>query len=242
MIKGALTGRRRAEVAPLAGDEPVAEHPVPARAPVPPRPVRRDDVAARRVRRAPAAVGGVVRGRVAPPVEPPPQLRDAELHGRDPPRRVRGHAAVSASSHPAASTLPHRMNWPSPRAAAALPGSGGAEATHVQAAVPLPPPHPGLRSSFAMTSDGTVQLEAAAGAPPQPRTKIPVREETPYPAPLSDARVSETVRSQEGATATTKVEALGSKDRIGYGAAAAPRGSSAAPAVWLKARMMGQSP
>jgi len=66
-------------VAPLAGGEPVAGHPVhQARAPVARRPARRHHVLARRVVGALAAAGGVR----ARPVEPPAQLRHGELQRR----------------------------------------------------------------------------------------------------------------------------------------------------------------
>ena len=71
----------RVEVAPLAGGEPVAGHPVhQARALVARHPARRHHVVARRVLRAPAAAAaGGVRAR---PVEPPAQLRHGELQRR----------------------------------------------------------------------------------------------------------------------------------------------------------------
>jgi hypothetical protein len=160
------------------------------------------------------------------------------------------------------------MNWPSPLAASALLASGGVEATHVQladAAVPLPPPPPphcAVRRSLVISSDGTAQPEfACAGPPPPPplpllqpplppRTKIPVWEETPYRAPVSDAFASGMVRLHRGDSVTTKVELVELNERIGYGAAAAaaavvllPTGRSGVEAVAPQAaRRMGQSP
>jgi hypothetical protein len=60
---------------------------------------------------------------------------------------------------------------------------------------------------------------------------------------LSDDSAPRTVRLQDGATETRKVEALGWNERIGYGSAAVLcRRSGRLEMVALHVRRMGQSP
>jgi hypothetical protein len=151
---------------------------------------------------------------------------------------------VSASWHPAASTVSQRKNWPSPFVAAGLPGAGGAESTHVQDVSLPPPPHCAVRRMAAMTPDGTLQLLAFEFElePQPPRRKSPVREETPYPAPSSAALASATPRPHDGARETRKVEAVALNENTGYGAPAVLPGSSAVEVLALQVRRIGQSP
>jgi hypothetical protein len=94
--------------------------------------------------------------------------------------------AVSTSSHPDSSKFSNTTNWP---AWLVLFGRGCGEPTHVQArAVSLPlGSHGAVASSVEMMSAETVQLEGFGGSRQPPRRKRPVREVTPYPAPVSDA-------------------------------------------------------
>ncbi|TVT99081.1 hypothetical protein EJB05_55580, partial [Eragrostis curvula] len=84
--------------------------------------------------------------------------------------------------------------------------------------------------------------DAAASRTVRLQDGVTVARKVEPPAPASDAAAAATVRLHEGSRRARKVEAVELNERIGYAAVALLCGSSAVEVVALQIKRMGQSP